>query len=90
MGVSIGMILLINSIKLAVTFGIHMYFLIKYVEFTIVKRHLPSNTIIRCPMFHRLMVAAYYRYMILKMTRSNGVIIIPSHQLETLAILEKM
>jgi hypothetical protein len=58
--ISLSMFLSIGYIKLPFTFGTHMNFHMKYVEFIIIELHMSYHTILRCPMLFRFMVLIHY------------------------------
>jgi hypothetical protein len=80
----------LGSIALPVTFGSEENFHTENVMFDVAEVNLPFNAIIGRPTLYRFMAIAHYRYLVLKMPYTTGVLTVRGDRAATLAVVEKM
>jgi hypothetical protein len=80
----------LGSITLSVTFGTEENFCTENVQFDVVEVNLPFNAIIGRPALYRFMAIAHYRYLVLKMPSSAGVLTVRGDHAAALAAVEKL
>jgi hypothetical protein len=80
----------LRSITLPVTFGTEENFRTENVQFDVAEVNLPFNAIIGRPALYRFMAIAHYRYLVLKMPSSAGILTVRGDRTATLAAVEKL
>jgi hypothetical protein len=80
----------LGSITLPVTFGTKENFRMENVVFDVAEVNLPFNAIIGRPALYRFMAIAHYRYLVLKMPSSTGVLTVRGDRATVLAAIEKL